>query len=67
MPCLYASIMEDWLATIVTYVVTIIQIMTLLVVVFGTLQAFAHSVRAMFRPSPGGAIFMKATSASRAG
>ena len=40
--------MEDWLATIVTYVVTIIQIMALLVVVFGTLQAFVHSAREMF-------------------
>lgn len=46
--------MNDWLAIIVARVVTIIQIMALLVVFFGTLQAFAHSVRAMFRPSPGG-------------
>jgi uncharacterized membrane protein len=35
----------------------IIQIMALLVVVFGALQAFALSVRAMFRPSPDGRDF----------
>jgi uncharacterized membrane protein len=46
--------MNDWLAIIVAHLVTIIQVMALLVVVFGTLQAFAHSVRAMVRPSPGG-------------
>mgnify|MGYP006282820903 CR=1 FL=1 len=49
--------MHDWLAIIVASVVTIIQVMALLVVVFGTLQAFAHSVRAMFRPSPDGRDF----------
>lgn len=59
--------MHEWLAIIVDYVVMAIQVKAVLVVVFGTLQAFAHSVRAMFRPSPGGAIFMKATSASHAG
>jgi len=49
--------MNDWLAIIVAHVVTIIQVMALLVVTFGTLQAFAHSVRAMFRPLPGGRDF----------
>lgn len=49
--------MEDWLSFVVAHVVTIIQVMALLVVAFGTLQAFAHSVRAMFRPSPGGRDF----------
>jgi len=51
--------MNDWLAIIVTHVVTIIQVMALLVVTFGTLQAFAHSVRAMLRPSPGGRDFQE--------
>jgi uncharacterized membrane protein len=49
--------MNDWLAIVVAHVVTIIQVMALVVVVFGTLQAFAHSLRAMFRPSPGGGDF----------
>jgi uncharacterized membrane protein len=49
--------MNDWLAIVVAHVVMIIQVMALLVVVFGTLQAFAHSVRAMFRPSLGGRDF----------
>ena len=49
--------MHDWLAIIVDYVVTTIQVMAVLVVAFGTLQAFAHSVRAMVRPSPGGRDF----------
>jgi len=44
--------MEHWLAVIVAHVVTIIQVMALLVVAYGTLEAFAHSVRAMFR-APG--------------
>jgi len=49
--------MNEWLAVIVAHVVTIIQVMALLVVTFGTLQAFAHTVRAMFRPLPGGRDF----------
>jgi uncharacterized membrane protein len=51
--------MNEWLAIIVEHVVTGIQVMALLVVTFGTLQAFAHSVRAMFRPSPGGRDFQE--------
>jgi uncharacterized membrane protein len=43
--------MNEWLAIIVEHVVIIIQVMALLVVAFGTLQAFAHSVRAMLVPS----------------
>lgn len=50
-------IMENWIATIVAYVVTSIQVMAVLVVVFGALQAFVHSVRAMFRPLGGGRDF----------
>ena len=49
--------MNEWLAVIVAHIVTIIQVMALLVVTFGTLQAFAHTVRAMFRPLPGGRDF----------
>mgnify|MGYP000081175505 CR=1 FL=1 len=41
--------MKDWLAVIAFNVVTIIQIMALLVVTFGTIQAFAHSLRAMVK------------------
>ena len=43
--------MNDWLAVIVAHVVTTIQVMALLVVAYGTLEAFVHSVRAMFRRS----------------
>jgi len=56
-PCIEAPIIEHWLAFVVAHVVMIIQVMALLVVTFGTLQAFAHSLRAMFRPSPGGRDF----------
>jgi len=43
--------MKDWLAIIAFNVVTIIQIMALLVVAFGTIQAFLLSLRAMVNPS----------------
>jgi uncharacterized membrane protein len=46
--------MKDWMTTIAFNVVAIIQIMALLVVAFGTIQAFIQCVRAMFRPSAAG-------------
>jgi uncharacterized membrane protein len=49
--------MEDWLTLIAFNVVMIIQIMALLVVAFGTIQAFIHSLRAMVSPSTSGQHF----------
>jgi uncharacterized membrane protein len=49
--------MKDWLAIIAFNVVTIIQIMALLVVAFGTIQAFVLSLRAMVNPSGSGRDF----------
>jgi uncharacterized membrane protein len=49
--------MKDWLTLIAFNVVMIIQIMALLVVAFGTIQAFVHSLRAMFSPSASGQHF----------
>ncbi len=49
--------MHDWLATIALNVVTIIQVMALLVVAFGTVQAFVLSLRAMVSPSATGQHF----------
>jgi uncharacterized membrane protein len=46
--------MKDWLTVIAFNVVTIIQIMALLVVTFGTIQAFVQSLRAMVNPSGAG-------------
>jgi uncharacterized membrane protein len=40
--------MKDWLAVIAELVILIIHAMALLVVAFGTVQAFVHSIRAMF-------------------
>jgi uncharacterized membrane protein len=51
--------MNDWLAVIGYNVVTIIQIMALLVVAFGTIQAFLHSLRAMVNPSAAGDQFQR--------
>jgi len=42
--------MNDWLTVIALHAVTIIHAMALLIVAFGTAQAFVHSVRAMFSP-----------------
>ena len=39
--------MKDWLTVIAVNIVTIIQIMAVLVVTFGTIQAFVHSLRAL--------------------
>ncbi len=46
--------MKDWLTVIALNVVTIIQVMALLVVAFGTIQAFVRSLRAMVAPSATG-------------
>jgi uncharacterized membrane protein len=46
--------MQEWLTGIAGFTVTGIHAMALLVVVFGTAQAFVNSVRAMFRPSATG-------------
>jgi len=49
--------MKDWLTVIAFNVVTVIQIMALLVVAFGTIQAFVQSLRAMLNPSAAGQNF----------
>jgi uncharacterized membrane protein len=49
--------MKDWLTVIALNVVTIIQVMALLVVAFGTVQAFVFSLRAMVSPSATGHYF----------
>jgi uncharacterized membrane protein len=51
------NLMKDVLTVIAFNVVTIIQIMALLVVTFGTLQAFILSLRAMVNPSGAGRNF----------
>jgi len=49
--------MNDWLATIALNVVTVINAMALLIVVFGTVQAFVRSLHAMVAPSTTGRHF----------
>ncbi len=51
------NLMKDLLTVIAFNVVMIIQIMALLVVTFGTIQAFVHSLRAMVSPSATGQQF----------
>jgi uncharacterized membrane protein len=46
--------MKDWLTVIAVNIVTIIQIMAVLVVAFGTIQAFIQTLRAMVDPSGAG-------------
>ena len=46
--------MNDWLAVGALHAVTIIHAMALLVVAFGTIEAFARSLRAMVSPSATG-------------
>ncbi len=46
--------MNDWLPIIGFHVVRIIQIMAMLVVAYGTIQAFLNSLRAMANPSAAG-------------
>lgn len=49
--------MKEWFTVIAFHTITIIHAMALLIVVFGTLQAFVRSVYAMFNPSPSGRNF----------
>lgn len=49
--------MKDWMTVIASNVVTVIQVMAVLVVAFGTIQAFVHSLRAMVSPSATGRHF----------
>ena len=46
--------MRDWLTVIAANLIMIIHAMALLVVAFGTVQAFVLSVRAMFDRAPAG-------------
>ena len=46
--------MKDWLTVIAANMILLIHAMALLVVAFGTVQAFVQSVRAMFDRSPTG-------------
>jgi len=49
--------MNDWLTTIALNVVAIINAMALLIVAFGTVQAFVRSLHAMVSPSAAGRHF----------
>lgn len=49
--------MHEWLKLIADFAITGIHALALMLVVFGTLQAFVHSVRAMFNPSTTGRLF----------
>jgi len=44
--------MKDLLTVIAANMILVIQAMALLVVAFGTVQAFVHSIRAMFNTTP---------------
>jgi uncharacterized membrane protein len=46
--------MEDWLKSVSASMILVIHTMALLVVAFGTVQAFVQSVRAMIDPAPAG-------------
>mgnify|MGYP003497579252 CR=1 FL=1 len=46
--------MKDWLTVIAANMILLIHTMALMVVAFGTVQAFVLSVRAMFDRSPTG-------------
>ena len=46
--------MRDWLAVFADHLILVIHAMALLVVAFGTVQAFVQGVRAMFERSPAG-------------
>jgi uncharacterized membrane protein len=50
----------DWLAVVAEKVITIIHVMALIAVAYGTVQAFVGSLRAMFRPAAAGHQFHKA-------
>ena len=49
--------MQEWLTVIAGHAIMSMHAMALLVVVFGTVQAFVRSVRAMFKPSATGTQF----------
>ena len=49
--------MRDWLAVFADHLILVIHAMALLVVAFGTVQAFVQGVRAMFERSPAGPRF----------
>ena len=49
--------MKEWLTVIALHAVTLIHAMALLIVAFGTIQAFIRSVRAMWSPSRTGRHF----------
>jgi len=44
--------MQDWLTIIAENMILITNALALLVVAFGTVQAFVHCIRAMFNPTP---------------
>jgi uncharacterized membrane protein len=52
--------MKDWLTVSALNTVTIIHAMALLIVAFGTVQAFVRSLRAMVKPSASGRHFHRA-------
>lgn len=47
--------MQEWLTIIAEHMVLIIHAMALVVVAFGTLQAFVESIRGMLNPASGAA------------
>jgi len=49
--------MKEWLAVMALNAVTIIHAMALVIVAFGTVQAFLRSILAMFNPSAKGGHF----------
>lgn len=52
--------MKDWLVVIAANMILIINAMALMVVAFGTAQAFVQSIRAMFNQTPTGHRFHRA-------
>jgi uncharacterized membrane protein len=48
--------MKEWLVLITEYAVVIINMMALLMIAFGTIEAFLGSLHAMVRPSPTGKV-----------
>jgi uncharacterized membrane protein len=45
---------KEWLILVTEHAVVIINAMALLMIAFGTVEAFFRGIRAMFRPSPAG-------------
>ena len=52
--------MNDWLTIIALHVIAVIHGMALLIVTFGSAQAFVRSIRAMVSPSATGRHFYAA-------